>query len=84
MPLSVRTTDTELIVSLSDGRRISTPLAWYPVLLAASVSQRQHYELSPFGIHWPDLDEDLSVSGMLRGEPATCQTSDLEVAIQPT
>lgn len=68
--MSALTTDLELVVSLSDGRRIATPLAWYPVLLAASQEQRACYELSPFGLHWPDLDEDLSVEGMLSGEPA--------------
>ena len=68
--MSARITDFELIVSLSDGRRIATPLAWYPALLAASQEQRACYKLSPFGLHWPDLDEDLSIEGMLRGEPA--------------
>ena len=68
--MSARITDFELIVALSDGRRIATPLAWYPALLAASQEQRVSYKLSPFGLHWPELDEDLSIDGMLRGEPA--------------
>jgi len=54
-------------VDLSDGRMISIPLAWYPKLANATLKQLKHYELSPggYGIHWPDLDEDLSVYGFL-------------------
>ena len=67
---SVAFTATELVVALSDGRRIATPLAWYPRLLSASDEQRKNYAIMPMGIHWPDLDEDLSVLGMLKGKPA--------------
>jgi Protein of unknown function (DUF2442) len=70
-PVSVAFTDDELVVTLADGRRISTPLAWYPRLKSASASARAHFELMPMGIHWPDLDEDLGVAGMLKGRPAT-------------
>jgi hypothetical protein len=54
-------------VSLSDGRIISVPVAWYPRLATATPKQLKHYEISPagYGIHWPDLDEDLSVYGFL-------------------
>jgi hypothetical protein len=52
---------------LKDGREIATPLEWYPTLMAATSEQRANVELSLSGIHWPDLDEDLSVAGMLRG-----------------
>jgi Protein of unknown function (DUF2442) len=62
---------TELIVTLADGRKIVTPLAWYPRLLAASVAERARFEIMPMGIHWPDLDEDLSIAGMLKGQRAT-------------
>ncbi len=58
----------EIIVTLSDGRRIATPLRWYPKLAAATDSERTKYEVMPFGVHWPTLDEDLSVAGMFRGE----------------
>ena len=56
-----------LEVSLSDGRTISVPLAWYPRLAGAPRKQLEHFEVSPggYGIHWPDLDEDLSVKGFL-------------------
>jgi len=64
---SVEFTATELVVTLADGRRIATPLAWYPRLLRASSAERQNYEIMPMGIHWPDIDEDLSIAGMLKG-----------------
>jgi hypothetical protein len=67
---SVEFTATELVVTLRDGRRIATPLSWYPRLSSASAAQRANHEIMPMGIHWPDLDEDLSVSGMLKGRAA--------------
>ena len=69
-PASVSFTDTELAVTLVDGRKIVTPLDWYPRLLKASSSARENYELMPMGIHWPELDEDLGIAGMLRGRRA--------------
>jgi len=62
----------ELAVLLADGRRVSVPLAWFPRLLHASPEQRRHYEIlgDGLGIHWPDLDEDLSVAGLLQGTRA--------------
>jgi hypothetical protein len=65
---AVAFTSTELIVTLMDGRRIATPLSWYPRLVAASETQRANYEITAMGIHWPDIDEDLSVAGMLKGQ----------------
>ncbi|UZE51668.1 DUF2442 domain-containing protein [Rhodopseudomonas sp. P2A-2r] len=67
---SVECTTTELIVTLRDGRRIATPLAWYPRLDQASPAQRANYEIMPMGIHWPEIDEDLSIAGMLQGKSA--------------
>lgn len=61
----------ELVVTLADGRKIVTPLDWYPRLLRASAAQRANYEIMPMGIHWPDIDEDLSVAGMLKGQRST-------------
>ena len=65
----VRVDDETLSVDLMDGRTIQVPLAWYPRLLTASSDQRQNLQISAggFGIHWPDLDEDLSTEGLLRG-----------------
>ena len=70
-PVGVDVTDAELIVRLADGRTIATPLVWYPPLLQATPEQRHHFVLGPAGIHWPDLDEDLSVAGMLAGVKPT-------------
>jgi hypothetical protein len=68
----VLVTEDELTVSLVDGRRLSVPLAWFPRLLHASPAQRSNWHLlgDGEGIHWPDVDEDLSVAGILRGTPA--------------
>ena len=68
----VAVTDDELSVLLADGRRISVPLAWFPRLLRATPAQRARFELigDGQGIHWPDIDEDLSVAGLLRGTPS--------------
>jgi hypothetical protein len=67
---SVAFTATELVVTFADGRRIATPLDWYPRLHNASDAQRANFEIMPMGIHWPDLDEDLSIAGMLKGQRA--------------
>lgn len=68
----VRCTDDDLVVDLMDGRTISVPLAFYPRLLHATPEQRANWRVigGGFGIHWPDLDEDLSTAGLLRGAPA--------------
>ena len=69
---SVSFTDDSLSVGLMDGRTITVPLVWYPKLLEATEAQRSRWEISGggYGIHWPDLDEDLSTEGLLRGAPA--------------
>ena len=69
-PASVSFTATELAVTLADGRKIVTPLDWYPRLRDASPHVRENYELMALGIHWPELDEDLGIVGMLRGHRA--------------
>lgn len=68
----VETTEDELKVRLMDGRTIAVPLAWYPRLLHATAEQRKNWEIAGggYGIHWPDVDEDLSTEGLLRGAPA--------------
>ncbi len=70
--LDVRFDEHSLIVDLVDGRTISAPLAWYPRLLHGTPEQRVKWEPcgGGFGIHWPELDEDLSTEGLLRGAPA--------------
>jgi hypothetical protein len=67
---SVVFTDDDLIVSLIDGRKVTVPLVWFPRLSQATKSQLENYELlgDGEGIHWPEIDEDLSVAGLLRGD----------------
>ena len=64
---AVRFDEDSLWVDLDDGRIIAAPLAWFPRLLVATAEQRGQFELSPRGIHWDALDEDISVDGLLAG-----------------
>jgi len=68
----VRFDEDTMSVDLADGRTITVPLAWYPRLLDATPAQRGKWEIcgGGFGIHWPELDEDLSTQGLLAGIPA--------------
>jgi hypothetical protein len=70
--LEVDFNDDSLSVSLRDGRIITVPLVWYPCLLNATPAQRRNWKIAGggYGIHWPDIDEDLSTEGLLRGAPA--------------
>ena len=69
---NVSVTADTLSVDLSDGRTLAVPLAWYPRLLNASSEERRHWRLIARGrgIHWEDLDEDISVAGLLAGRPS--------------
>lgn len=68
----LRVDDEVLAVDLTDGRTIIVPLAWYPRLLYGTASERSNFEIIGDGryIHWPDLDEDLTVAGILAGRPS--------------
>jgi uncharacterized protein DUF2442 len=68
----VAVTDDTLSVELSDGRAISVPLTWYPRLLHSTASERANWQLigKGEGIHWPGLDEDISVKGLIAGKPS--------------
>jgi Protein of unknown function (DUF2442) len=68
----VEVTDDELNVLLVDGRTIGVPLSWFPRLSKATANQRQKFRLigGGVGIHWPEIDEDLSIAGLLLGTPA--------------
>ncbi|MEQ1632212.1 MAG: DUF2442 domain-containing protein [Planctomycetota bacterium] len=70
--VGVAVSDDELSVELADGRRLSVPLAWFPRLLHATPEQRANWKFlgDGQGLHWPDVDEDLSVAGLLRGAAA--------------
>lgn len=68
----VQVTDDQLIVALADGRTLTVPLAWYPRLFHGTPQERNHWRLigNGSGIHWPDLDEDISAKSLLAGEPS--------------
>lgn len=69
---NVRVDDEHLTVNLMDGRMIAVPIAWYPRLADATSAQRANWRPASggYGIHWPDIDEDLSTEGLLRGAPS--------------
>ena len=72
MPISVRATsvrfdDAQMWVELDDGRTLGIPLAWYPRLLHGSPALREKYFISPSGLHWDELDEDISIAGLIAG-----------------
>jgi hypothetical protein len=68
----VKFTKDTMSVDLWDGRTITVPLAWYPRLLGATTAQRKNWQIAGggYGIHWPEIDEDLNTEGLLRGAPA--------------
>jgi hypothetical protein len=80
----VRITADELTVSLIDGRRISVPLVWYPRLSHATQIEREQFKLigRGTGIHWPLIDEDLSISGILKGNPSFESESSLKAWLE--
>jgi Protein of unknown function (DUF2442) len=76
----VRVTDRALIVELRDGRVVSAPLTWYPRLAEGTPHERRRWKMlgAGVGIHWPDLDEDISVEGLLRGMPSGESSASLK------
>lgn len=68
----ITVTDDTLVAELSDGRTVSVPLDWYPRLVHATQAERANWRLmgDGRGVHWPDLDEDISVDGLLTGRPS--------------
>ncbi|MBN2395243.1 MAG: DUF2442 domain-containing protein [Candidatus Atribacteria bacterium] len=70
--IDVHVTDDTLTVDLSDGRSISVPVSWYPRLIQATESERKNWRLigKGHGIHWEDIDEDISIEGLLAGRPS--------------
>lgn len=70
--MDVQLSEDTLTVELSDGRRLSVPMEWYPRLVYATPAERNHWRLigRGEGIHWPDLDEDISIEGLLAGHPS--------------
>ena len=80
LALDATVTPDTLSVDLSDGRTISVPLAWYPRLQHATPAERKKWRLigKGQGIHWPDIDEDISVEGLLAGRPSGESQTSLE------
>jgi hypothetical protein len=78
--VTVTTTDDDLIADLSDGRKISVPLSWYPRLADATAEERANWRLIGHGegIHWPDLDEDVSAANLVLGQPSGESQSSLD------
>jgi hypothetical protein len=70
--IRVLVSDDALAVELADGRKLSVPLGWYPRLAHGTTSERSHWELlgNGIGIHWPELDEDISLDNLLSGQPS--------------
>lgn len=83
---SISFDEDDMLIVLKDGRKLSVPLAWFPRLLHAPIDSLQHYTLSGggVGIHWDDLDEDISVEGLLAGFSDRTESARLAVAEEPS
>lgn len=77
---SIAVTDDSLVVDLTDGRTLSVPIAWFPRLQHATEAERDNWRLMGRGegIHWPDLDEDISISNLLAARPSGESASSLK------
>jgi hypothetical protein len=80
----VEVSDDTLSVELSDGRTIAVPLVWFPRLAHGTAQERNHWRLigQGLGIHWPDLDEDISVANLLEGRPSVESQTSLQGWLQ--
>jgi len=78
--LTVEVTDDTLSVDLEDGRTVSVPIGWYPRLAHGTDTERNNFEISSagYGMHWPDLDEDIGVQGLLLGKRSSESPSSFE------
>ncbi len=76
----VAVTDDTLTVDLEDGRTLAVPIAWYPRLAHGTPAERAHCQIisAGYGIHWPDLDEDLGIEGLLLGKKSTESPASLQ------
>ena len=83
--VNVQVTDDTLSVDLEDGRTISVPIGWYPRLANGTPIERAKFQISGggYGIHWPDLDEDLGVEGLLLGKRSTESPASFEQWLKP-
>jgi hypothetical protein len=82
--LNVDVTDDTLSVDLEDGRSVAVPIGWYPRLAHATPKERANFQISGagFGIHWPDLDEDIGVEGLLLGKHSSESPASFERWLQ--
>ncbi|MGA9347812.1 MAG: DUF2442 domain-containing protein [Anaerolineae bacterium] len=82
--VNVTTTDDTLSVDLDDGRTVSAPIGWYPRLAYGTPAERANFQISSagYGIHWPDLDEDIGVEGLLLGKKSTESFASFERWLQ--
>jgi hypothetical protein len=82
--LSVTVTDDTLSVDLEDGRSVSVPIGWYPRLSYGTAAERANFQISGagYGIHWPDLDEDIGVEGLLLGKRSSESATSFERWLQ--
>lgn len=78
--INVSVTDDTLSIDLEDGRTLSVPIGWYPRLAYGTPIERSHFEIggAGYGVHWPDLDEDIGVEGLLLGRKSAESRSSLE------
>jgi|ERR1041384_1297965 hypothetical protein len=82
--LSVEVTDDTLSVDLEDGRTVSVPIGWYPRLANGTTAERTNFQISGagYGVHWPDLDEDIGVEGLLLGKHSSESAQSFERWLQ--
>jgi len=78
--VNVSVTEDTLSVDLEDGRTIAVPITWYPRLAYGTPQERANFQISSagYGIHWPDLDEDIGVEGLLRGKKSSESPASFE------
>jgi hypothetical protein len=84
MVINVTIDDDTLSIDLEDGRTISVPIGWYPRLAHGTPAERANFQISGagYGIHWPDLDEDIGVEGLLLGKKSTESLASFERWLQ--
>jgi len=82
--LNVEVTDDTLSVDLEDGRTVSVPIGWYPRLATGTPAERANLQISGagYGVHWPDLDEDIGVEGLLLGKRSSESATSFERWLQ--
>ena len=82
--VDLKVTDDTLSVALEDGRTISVPIVWYPRLSYGTATERANFQIggAGYGIHWPDLDEDIGIEGLLLGKKSMESPSSLERWLQ--